>query len=115
MSHVIDLGAHNSDAIKVYAGRPYGENVRRAVGLDQFEESDETIIVVVPDDVFSVASSFFSGLFGDSVRKLGELEFRRRFQFRGASVAMALDEAIREALSTDSPLAPRAAISPKRS
>lgn len=104
MPHIIDLNEYRSHGAKVYAGRERGLAAREKAGIDQMDAGTEPVEIRIPEDVFSVNSSFFIGMFGASIKKLGEAEFRRRFVFSGPGVDRALDDAIREALRTSSPL-----------
>jgi hypothetical protein len=103
----IDLARFNSPGIRVYAGRPRGEAARSEAGLDEADTKGEMVEVRVPPDLFSINSSFFLGMFGDSIRNLGEEEFRRRYTFVGPDIRMVIEDSIREAVNTGSPFAPR--------
>ena len=67
----------------VYTGRPNGEAARAKSGLDEFDRQVEgKAIVQIPNETFSVNSSFFLGLFGLSVRHAGSREaFLRKYEF----------------------------------
>ncbi|MGH7584002.1 MAG: hypothetical protein ACREL5_12330 [Gemmatimonadales bacterium] len=104
MARTIDLAHYNSSGIRVYAGRDRGEAVRAKAKLDEADDSPDTVEVKVPDDIFSITSSFFLGMFGKSIRKLGESEFRQRYRFTGPSIGEVVEDAIHEALRTSSPL-----------
>lgn len=106
MRKMIDLEKYRSDNSRIYAGRDRGEWVRAQERLAELDHQNdvEVIEVQVPVNTFSVTSSFFLGMFGDSIRELGEAEFRRRYQFRGRGVGRSYEAGIREALTTDSPL-----------
>ncbi len=105
MNRTLDLGQYRSAGSRVFAGRDRGEYVRRAEKLDLLDsDSNEVIDVKVPLDTFSVNSSFFLGLFGDTIRQLGANEFRRRFNFVGRPISLIYEAGIREALTTASPL-----------
>ncbi len=90
--------------MRVFAGRDRGRAVRNAAQLDAVDQADATVEVRVPDDVYSINSSFFLGMFGKSVRNLGAEEFRRRYHFVGEDLHEFVEEGIREALDTSSPL-----------
>lgn len=66
----------------VYTGRDRGESLRAHYKLDSLDVEREPIRVVIPDDTWTVSSSFFLGLFGPSVRRLGSVdEFKRKYNF----------------------------------
>lgn len=104
MERVVDLDEYRTPGGRVFSGRDRGEMVRKAARLDELDLEDSTIRVVVPDDVFSVNSSFFLEMFGPSIRRLGEEEFRRRYQFEGPNLDRVMRDGIREALLKISPL-----------
>ena len=67
----------------VYTGRSRGEALRAKYALDAQDESDQPVEVIIPDETYTVSSSFFLGMFGPSVVKAGSVEnFRRKYHFR---------------------------------
>lgn len=56
---------------KALSGSEFGERVRQYAELDKYDESEESIVIQVPDEVSVITPSFVSGLFGESVRHLG--------------------------------------------
>jgi len=100
----IDLKNYSTPGAIFLSGRPKGEGIRNEIGLDRVDTS-ETVIVEIPDSIISLNSSFFLGLFGPSVRKLGPEEFRRRFSFNGpAAIYRDIDDGVRQALKDSNPL-----------
>lgn len=67
-----------------YIGRPNGEHAREVLKLDSLDENKNMRFVVdIPETTYNINSSYFLGLFGDSVRAAGSIEkFRERFTFR---------------------------------
>jgi hypothetical protein len=66
----------------VYTGRDRGERLREVFGLDRADEANEPVEVKIPDDAYTISSSFFLGLFGPSVVKAGTKErFYQRYHF----------------------------------
>lgn len=66
----------------VFSGRNRGAAARQEYNLDLAEEQADVIQVVIPDSTYTVTSSFFLGLFGDSVRKCGSLsKFEKKFLY----------------------------------
>ncbi len=104
MSQVIDLDEYRSNGSKVFAGRERGKLARQRAGLDQSDQTDTAILVRVPEDIYSVNSSFFLGMFGPSVRRFGGEGFRQRFSFEGKDISRVIDDGIKEALRTKSPI-----------
>lgn len=100
----IDLDKYRSKASRVFAGRSRGEAVRTAAKLDDIDRTEEIVEVHVPEDTFSVNSSFFLGMFGGSIRTLGEDKFREKYRFVGKDVSRVFEDGVKEALRTGSPL-----------
>lgn len=100
----VKLGDYRTPGVGVLAGRERGRNVRAAARLDELDTQQEPITVLVAEDIFSVNSSFFLGMFAESIRKLGEPEFRKRYRFEGKDISRTVEDGIREALQSKSPL-----------
>jgi hypothetical protein len=64
----------------VFTGRDRGEDTRKRLKLDDFGAGD-SVNVVIPEDVYTVTSSYFLGLFGPSIRDLGLETFQKIFKF----------------------------------
>ena len=79
----IHLAKYASRGSRVFVGRMRGTACRRAADLDAFDHGDEVVTVVVPDDTLAIATSFFMGMFCESIAALGSVEFRRRYVFVG--------------------------------
>jgi hypothetical protein len=100
----ISLETYRDSGSKIFSGRPRGERVRQSATLAALEDNGFSFEIFVPEDLYSVTSSFFLGMFGDSIRKLGEEEFRRRYKFCGKNISRVVEEGIREAQKSASPL-----------
>lgn len=76
----INLGEYEGP---VYSGRDRGELVRDKVRLDKADQEGATRVeVAVPQDTYSVTSSFFLGLFGPSIVKAGSRDsFYQKYHF----------------------------------
>lgn len=89
----------------VFAGRPKGELARLRLGLDQLDVGPEPISVSFPEDTYSLNSSYFLGMFGPSVRRLGREGFLLQYRFVGPDFVLeAVEEGIVRALQEASPL-----------
>ena len=66
---------------KVFTGRDRGKDVRVASKIDEMEEKNESILVIIPDNIYSINPSFFEELFVNVVLKLGREKFREKFEF----------------------------------
>ena len=89
------------DSKKVLAGRTNGENIRQKINLEKKEKENEKIEIIIPNDVFSFNSSYFLGMFGESVKKLGKEKFEEKYQFNtnNESIKMNIKDGIDEALN----------------
>ncbi|MFZ2538499.1 MAG: hypothetical protein WAX04_06315 [Oscillospiraceae bacterium] len=68
---------------KILAGRTEGEKLRKRLKLNSLDKKQDIdiIIIVIPDDLFGIAPSFFLGLFGQSIHSLGDANFKQRYIF----------------------------------
>lgn len=81
---VIDItdNLKNRESIIVISGRDLGKLQRKFLKIDEKIKKYEIIEVVIPDNIYSISSSFFLGLFGDIVRNYKTKEkFLEKFQF----------------------------------
>ena len=66
----------------VLSGRNRGAAARAEYDLDNAEDRADIVQIVIPDNTYTVTSSFFLGLFGDSVRKCGSIgNFESKFRY----------------------------------
>jgi hypothetical protein len=63
------------------SGRDSGLATRKRFQVSKMDRAPGVVTVIIPDEVFSMNTSFFLGLFGDSVRELGEEGFRAKYHF----------------------------------
>lgn len=75
------MGNINGKKRRVLSGVDFGEETRKLLDLDSIDNTDETVTFLIPDHVYSVNSSFFSGLFQISLKKFGEAKFREKYLF----------------------------------
>jgi hypothetical protein len=101
----IDLG-HYAKGVRVLAGRDRGQAVRKAEGLDSIERANVPVVVVIPDHLLSVNSSFFLGMFEKSIGELGEEGFRALYTFEGPGAQQIVDDGVRTALLMGTRLRP---------
>ena len=77
----INLSSKIDPKIKVLSGREFGKKLRKEYDLNNEDSKDGIVEVLIGSDVFSMTSSCFLGMFGKSVRKLGEKQFRKKYIF----------------------------------
>ena len=80
----------------VFAGRDVGRRVRENLYLDKHDADGRDIVVHIPEDTFTVTSSYFGGLFGPSIRKLGPKLFLARYTFTGWDATAVVRYGVRE-------------------
>jgi hypothetical protein len=101
----IDLNDYRTRGVHVFSGRDRGITIRKKLDLSRIDLTPETVTIIVPKDVFSVNSSFFQGLFGDSVRALGEDRFKQKYDFDAAEVIKnSIARGIKDALKNYLPI-----------
>lgn len=93
----------------VHSGRAKGELARRTFELEELDISGVSVIVRIPENTYSVTTSFFLGLFGDSIRKAGSRSaFLDRYRFEAPDVFWpTFDTCISRALQEQSALVNR--------
>jgi hypothetical protein len=99
----IDLNeVRNPPRSGLLSGRDAGIAARAHFHLDKLDAQDVPVEVVIPDEVFSLNTSFFLGLFGDSVRSLGPEGFRKKYRFildesvHGMTINRGIQKAMKE-------------------
>ena len=66
----------------VYTGRDRGERLRSTYDLDKVDSAQSKVRVLIPDDTYSISSSFFLGMFGPSVVHFGSRDaFYGHYEF----------------------------------
>ena len=93
----VELRKYRLPGTALFSGNPRGAAVRKAAALDDSDSKGESVVIIVPDDVFAVTASFFSGLLAKSIRNLGEEKFRERYRFEGRTVTGTVESVIKYA------------------
>ncbi|MBP3597555.1 MAG: hypothetical protein J6J60_09240 [Clostridia bacterium] len=73
---------------KVLSGREKGKNLRLRLKIDEEDNKEETVEINIPKEVFAFNSSYFLGLFGESVRKFGKDKFLEKYKFICTNIIM---------------------------
>lgn len=101
----IDFGKFRRANSRVYSGRAEGYKVRDNLKLNELDLKSDMIKIKVPKDTLSLNTSFFLGVFGESVRTLGDNQFRNKYEFDCPSIVKRqIDDGITRALKTSNPL-----------
>lgn len=78
----IDLNdARTSFESRVLSGRERGIECREIFKVKALDRTPDRIVVSIPRDIYSMNTSFFLGLFGESVRALGKQGFTTKYEF----------------------------------
>lgn len=80
----INIQEFRQNGSKIFSGREVGINARKKLELNLKDVDQETYEIIIPDDTYSISGSFFGGMFSDSVIKLKEEGFRRKYIFKHA-------------------------------
>ena len=79
--NIIEYDKKMKDMI-VLSGRELGYQIRAKMKLEKTDEDDKKYMVIFPQNIISISTSFFLALFGDSVRKCGDKEkFLNKYNF----------------------------------
>jgi hypothetical protein len=79
----------NDGEVRNLSGHERGRAARSNYRLDDADRVNEAVQVIVPEEIYSLTSSFFQGMFSESVRKSGTREsFLARFQFDAPPVVL---------------------------
>lgn len=99
-------GIPNATKIFAISGRDLGFKQRRHHKLDELEDTNEEIEIIIADNIIFLSSSFFLGMFGDSVRKCGSKEkFKEKFIFKtNGQIESNIEDGINDALKNINPL-----------
>lgn len=81
----ISIQTYRQNGSKVFSGRDVGIDARRKLELNEKDIDEEQYEIIIPEDTYSIGGSFFGGLFSDSVIKLGEEGFRKKYIFKFAN------------------------------
>jgi hypothetical protein len=105
VSQVLDLATYHSPETKLISGRKKGESARKHWNLDALDKAPGIVEVKVPEKVITLNSSFFLGMFTQSVRALGPDQFKKKYVFTGhAAIESDVNSGILQALKTSPPL-----------
>ena len=79
----IDLSLYTkSGKVRNLSGKDRGLAAREEFGMDDLDQSDDQVVIRIPDYVYAISTSFFCGMFSQSYNVLGPDGFRRKYVFR---------------------------------
>lgn len=99
-------GIPNATKIFAISGRDLGFRQRKHHKLDELEDTNDVIEINIANNIIFLSSSFFLGMFGDSVRKCGSKEkFKEKFIFKSnGQLESNIEDGINDALKNINPL-----------
>ncbi len=98
-TYKVNLADYRVEGSKVFTGRDRGEDVRKRSKIDYEESTHDTVLIIVPDDIYSINPSFLEEFFVNVVIKLGKDKFFSKFRFEGSyNIERPLNEAINRIL-----------------
>lgn len=78
----INLLEYRGNNSSVFTGRTEGKLVRKKLKLSEKDKDNVIYEVIIPKDTTSINSSFFLGLFFESIKTLGSIEkFEKKYVF----------------------------------
>lgn len=81
-NNVLNLMAYRQEHSRMFSGREHGLEVREALGLDEKDKDSMSYTIQIDDEILAVNSSFFGGLFSESVISLGKEIFEKKYIFK---------------------------------
>lgn len=99
-------GIPNSKKIFAISGRDLGFKQRKHHKLNELEDDNDIIEIEIANNIIFLSSSFFLGMFGESVRKCGSKEkFKEKFIFKtNGQIESNIEDGINDALKNINPL-----------
>lgn len=100
-NHIVEIRLSDVGG-PVFTGRQKGIAVRKKYKLDDLDSESSHVKIFIPEDTFSVSSSFLLGFLGESIRNLGSRDdFYSVFEIDGPSRFLrTVDSCIDRALAT---------------
>ena len=84
----INISVIDGKKYRELSGADLGRYAREEFRLDLLDKQQNEVVFFIPEDVLSVNSSFFSGMFQASLKNLGEKEFRKKYKFECDNIIM---------------------------
>lgn len=83
--------------VRNLSGHERGVAARDFFDLDELDTAEDEIVIVVPPSIDAIASSFFQGMFANSVREFeSDEEFLEHYRFKASpSVFRQIEQGIR--------------------
>lgn len=98
----IDLADFTSPDIDILSGRDKGEWARSQIDINNWDKAKETVVVYSPHELV-VTTSFYLGLFSDTIESYGEKDFRDKYTFEGKDITNKIEFCIDKSIKKSSP------------
>lgn len=96
----IELEQLTKGEVHNLSGHDRGQAARKLFDLNKYDEADDVVVVHIPEHVYTITSSFFQGMFAESVKHLGSRDdFLARYRFDADPVVLQqIEQGIRASL-----------------
>lgn len=99
-SNLIVLDKLLKNSSKVLSGRNDGYEARKRLEIDRLDGDNTSVTVSISTQVYSINPSFFLGLFGNSIKELGEIRFREKYKFTCSdAITIKIEQGIQRAVN----------------
>lgn len=79
----------NNGEVHNLSGHDRGHAARVKYGIAKLDQEDDAVVVMIPDYIYSITSSFFQGMFAESVRHFGDRDsFLLKYKFDADTVVL---------------------------
>ena len=97
----IDIGVLTGGQVRNLSGHERGLHAREHFSLDASDLAPQPVRVLVPHDVYAITTSFFQGMFAESVNRFGSRDaFLEHYRFdANAPVLRQVDRGISAVLT----------------
>ena len=84
----------------VLSGRDFGNNMRYLLNLDYLDKTSRSYFIQIPDSIYCMTANFFIGMFYNSIKNLGEIDFRNKYKFlyKDDSINLNIEDGIQDCL-----------------
>lgn len=65
----------------VLYGKDFGTKVRKLLNVDQLDKQTGSVCVLISLSTLVISECFFAGCFKDSIKSIGETQFREKYKF----------------------------------
>jgi hypothetical protein len=100
-NNIINLEDFRTTGAKIFTGRDRGKSVRIDSNINSIEEKFDSVIIIIPENIYSIIPSFLEEFLHDVVMKLGREGFMSKFTIKSEgnyNPDRALNEAIERIL-----------------